>query len=163
MRTSEFLDLLKQHSSMSLCFEYQPGKYVDHGYHITEVKHVKIDAVNCGSGTEAWNETLVQLWESPEEKEKDNLTAFKALSILNKVGKIKPYDMQAEIKFEYGNEQFHISQLFINDYLISGQELIIILALDRTDCKAKDACGVELVEAKSEQNEPCCAPDGNCC
>ena len=163
MKTIEFFNLLKQYSSHNLRFEYQPGKYVDHGYHITEVKHINIDAVNCGAGTESWNETLVQLWESPEDKEKDNLTAYKALSILNKVGRIKPYDLEAEIKFEYGNDRFHISQLFVNDYIISGQELIITLALDRTDCKAKEACGVELTEAAAEQNSACCTPDGSCC
>ncbi|MBT8271396.1 MAG: hypothetical protein KJO25_05065 [Bacteroidia bacterium] len=163
MRTIEFFNLLKQYSSHDLRFEYQPGKYVDHGFHITEVKHVNIDAVNCGSGTESWNETLVQLWESPEEKEKDNLNAFKALGILNKVGRLKPYDLEAQIKFEYGNDQFHISQLFVNNYLISGRELIIILGLDRTDCKAKETCRVKPEVATADQNNPCCEPDGNCC
>jgi len=162
MKTQEFLSLLESHKNKALLFEYAPEKFVGANYHITEVKHVKIDSVDCGSGTDAWNETIVQLWESPSEKGKrDYMSTFKALGILKKVGQMKPYDMDAEIKFEYSNEVFHTAQLFLNDYTISNNQLILNLGVQQTDCKAKETCGVP--EPAMAEAEGCCTPGSGCC
>ena len=170
MKTSELFNVLEQHQDKSLLFEYQPGSLVGANYHITEVKHVKIDAVDCGARSDAWNETIIQLWESPAEIGKTKfMTVYKALSIMNKVGRMKPYDMDAEVKFEYSNETFHTAQLFVNDFNIQDQNLILKLAVEKTDCKAKSICGPEAVKekepvmAEAAKDEPCCSPDGNCC
>lgn len=54
--------------SKSLLFEYNPNALLGVNYHITEVKHVVIDSVDYGANTNSWNETIIQLWESPYEK-----------------------------------------------------------------------------------------------
>ena len=162
MKTSEFLSLLKQHQNKSLLFEYAPDKFVGANYHITEVKNITIDSVDCGAGTDFWKETIIQLWESPKEKEKKEfMSAYKALGILNKVDKIKPMDKDTEIKFEYSNEHFHTAQLFVNDHDLDETSLILKLSIEKTDCKAKDTCGVP-AEVESEK-ETCCAPGSGCC
>lgn len=165
MTTQEFFKLLEQHQNRVLLFEYAPNKLVGANYHITEVKHIKVDSVDCGSQTDNWNETIVQLWESPNEIGKtEYMSVFKALAILKKVGKMKPYVLNAEIKFEYSNASFHTAQLFVNDFEIQNNQLVIKLAIEKTDCKAKEICGVpEHTESKFENVEPCCSPDGNCC
>ena len=61
MNTLELFELLKGHSDKSLLFEYRLGEFVNANYHITEVKHIKIDAVDCGARADAWNETIIQL------------------------------------------------------------------------------------------------------
>jgi Family of unknown function (DUF6428) len=162
MKTKELLSLLNEHHDKSLLFEYAPNLFVGANYHITEVKHVSIDSVDCGSGTDFWNETIIQLWESPEELGKtEYMTTYKALSILNKVGKMKPFALVAEVKFEYGNATFHTAQLFVNDYEIRDKNLIFKLAVEKPDCKAKDVCGIP--EAVEELSEACCSPNGACC
>ena len=165
MKTKELFETLNAHQDKSLLFEYKQGKLVPANYHITEVKHTKIDSVDCGARTDAWNETIIQLWESPTEiGKRDFMSVYKALGILNKVGKMKPYDTDAEVKFEYSNKLFHTAQLFVNDFEISNNNLIIKLAIEKTDCKAKSVCGVvEDVKAVMVSDEPCCTPDGNCC
>lgn len=165
MKTQELFKLLQEHQDKSLLFEYAPNAYVGANYHITEVKHTSIDSVDCGSETDAWNETVIQLWESPSELNKtDHMLTSKALSILNKVGTMKPYDMEAEVKFEYSNNYFHTAQLFVNDFEIYGNDLIIKLGVEKTDCKAKSACGINEEEKNNVLiEEPCCTPDGNCC
>lgn len=165
MKTKELLEVLNAHKDKSLLFEYQPQEFVKANYHITEVKLVKIDSVDCGSKTDAWNETIIQLWESPMEiGKRDFMSVYKALSILKKVGKMKPYDMEAEVKFEYSNKKFHTAQMFVNDFEIQDNNLIIKLGVEKTDCKAKTVCGVvEKVKEVFVSNEPCCLPDGNCC
>lgn len=161
MKTADFLNLLQDHQGKSLLFEYAPNLLVGANYHITEVKHLSIDSVDCGAGVDAWKETIVQLWESPSELGKTEfMSAYKALGILAKVGQMKAYDMEAELKIEYSNANFHTAQLFVNDYEIRGNNLLLKLAVEQTDCKAKELCG--LPEPATVQ-EGSCTPGGGCC
>jgi len=162
MKTVEFLSLLESHKNKSLLFYYAPDKWVDTNYHITEVKHLKIDSVDCGSKEDSWNETIVQLWESPSDKGKiDYMSTFKASGILKKVGKMKPYDLESELKIEYSNPSFHTAQLFIDRVEHTDKELRFYLSVSATDCKAKDACGIP--EPAANNVEACCSPGGGCC
>ncbi|GAA3594962.1 DUF6428 family protein [Flavivirga amylovorans] len=166
MKTQELFNVLNQNQDKSLLFEYAPNLLVGANYHITEVKHLVVDSVDCGAQVDSWKETIVQLWESPNELGKtEYMSVYKALAILKKVGKMKPYELDAEVKFEYSNATFHTAQLFVNDFEIKGSQLIVKLAIEKTDCKAKELCGVpeESIKTVSKEVEPCCSPDGNCC
>ena len=80
MKTADFLSLLQDHQGKSLLFEYAPNLLVGANYHITEVKHLSIDSVDCGAGVDAWKETIVQLWESPADLGKTEfMSAYKAM------------------------------------------------------------------------------------
>ncbi|NNM23953.1 MAG: hypothetical protein HKO54_10400 [Flavobacteriaceae bacterium] len=163
MKTSEFLDLLRSNPDKSLLFEYSKGQLVGANYHITEVKHITVASVDCGAQTDDWNETIIQLWESPSELGKTEfMSAYKAMGILNKVGSMRPYDPNAEVKIEYGNNGFHTAQLFLNDYEIANGSLLLKLAVEKTDCKAKEICGVpETIAVEVEAG--CCTPGSGCC
>ena len=164
MKTLELFNILKSHQDKSLLFEYMPNAFVGANYHITEVKHINIDSVDCGAQTDSWNETVIQLWESPTEiGKRDYMTVLKALGILNKVGKMKAYNLDSEVKFEYSNASFNTAQLFVKDFEIRDNNLIIKLVSEKTKCKALDVCcPPEELEVVSKE-EPCCTPDGNCC
>ncbi len=162
MNTKEFLLLLKENPNKSLIFEYKEGHYVGANYHITEVKNVTIESVDCGARTDHWKETVIQLWESPAEKDKrEYMSTFKALGILNKVDKMKPMEKDVEVKFEYSNPDFHTAQLFVNDYGLSEDRLVVKLGVEKTDCKAKEVCGAPVL--KEAVSEECCAPGSGCC
>lgn len=162
MTTHEFLLLLEENRNKDLLFEYKTGQFVAPNYHITEIKNITIDSVDCGAGTDFWKETVIQLWESEQEKDTFKyMSAAKALEILKKVDGIKPMERDTELKFEYGNADFHTAQLFVNDFEIRTEQLILNLNVEKTDCKAKDTCGVpEMAETKEEV---CCSPGGGCC
>ncbi len=164
MKTQELFNVLRQHEDKSLLFEYKPYAFVGANYHITEVKHIAVDSVDCGAGTDAWKETIIQLWESPSELGKrDFMKTSKALSILDRVATMKPYTMDAEVKFEYSNATFHTAQLFVNDFEIRDDNLIVKLDVEKTDCKAKSTCGVEEAATDVTTTEACCSPADNCC
>jgi len=162
MKTNEFLSVLTENQDKSLLFEYKPGHLVGANYHITEVKNITIDAIDCGANPDFWKETIVQLWESPKEKNKrDYMTADKALAILNKVDRIKPMEKEVELKFEYSNPDFHTAQLYVNGVAVEDDKIIMHLGVEQTDCKAKENCGVPA--PKAVEQEACCAPGGGCC
>lgn len=163
MKTKELLTLLREQSQKALLFEYRPNQFVGANYHITEIKNITVDAVDCGAGTDFWKETVIQLYESPEEKnKKEFMTAYKALSILNKVDRIKPMEKEVEVKFEYSNDTFHTAQLFVNNALISNERVILQLGIAKTDCKAKDACGIPVPQGEEKATESC-TPESGCC
>lgn len=89
------------------------------------------------------------------------MSSEKALGILKKVDSIKPTEGNTEVKFEYSNAAFHTAQLFVNDFEIRNDQLIINLNVEKTDCKAKNTCGVPIAETTKE--EACCTPGGGCC
>lgn len=162
MTTSEFITLLAEHQGKSLLFEYAPGMLVGTNYHITEVKHITVESVDCGAQTDSWKETVIQLWESPLELGKaEYMSAYKALGILRKVGKMKSYEMDAPVKMEYGNAMFHTAQLLITGFVVKEGQLIVKLGVEATDCKAKETCGVPETAEASVANA--CAPGSGCC
>ncbi|WP_290696574.1 DUF6428 family protein [Lacinutrix sp.] len=162
MTTQDFLSLIAEHQDKALLFEYAPKKYAGTNYHITEVKHITVDSVDCGGQVDAWKETIIQLWESPLDiLNTKYMSAYKALAILKKVGTMKPYTLDAEVKFEYSNSTFHTAQLFVNDFVIQDQNLIIKLGIEKTACKALDICGI--VDEVKDKVESCCTPDSGCC
>jgi hypothetical protein len=163
MKTQDFLNTLKENESKGLLFEYQENKFVDTNYHITEVKNTVINSVDCGGKMDEWNETVIQLWESPSEKGKIGyLKSDKALSILERVHGMYPLDGNAIVKFEYSNDNFHKSQLEVQQIEVTSSKIIVQLFVSQTDCKAKDTCGVPETALVSEQQNSC-APGSGCC
>lgn len=164
MKTIELLEILEANPDKRLLFEYRPGLFVNKNYHITEVKNSRIESVDCGARADSWNETIIQLWESPQENEdRDYMSIYKAMAILNKVDKMRPMDREAVVKFEYSNADFHTSQLDVSGYTVRDGKLIFILHSLPTDCKAKEDCGVEEPASVGASAEPCCDPKSGCC
>lgn len=163
MTTAELLTLLETHAGKSLLFEYRPNAYVGANYHITEVKNVTVDAVDCGAGTDFWKETVIQLYESPEEIGKTTfMLAGKALDILMRVDRIKPMQRGVTVKWEYSNAHFHTAQLFVNDFSVGQDQLILRLGVEKTDCKAKESCAPQPLENVVDGGSTC-APGSGCC
>lgn len=162
MKTNEFLSLLEQHPNKELLFEYAPQKLVAANYHITEIKNITVDAVDCGAGTDFWKETVIQLWESPEEiGKRDYMIASKALAILTRVDRIKPMEKEVEVKFEYSNADFHTAQLYVHSFTVTEKQLVLRLGINQTDCKAKDTCGIPVAMETVSENS--CTPESGCC
>ena len=88
------------------------------------------------------------------------MSTYKALGILRKVGTMKAYDMDAPVRIEYGNATFHTAQLHVTGFLAKENQLIVKLAVQPTDCKAKETCGApETIELANNE----CVPGSGCC
>ncbi len=165
MRTQDFLKVLRESGEKELLFEYKEGKFVGANYHITEVKNITVKSVDCGGRSDTWNETIIQLWESPKEIDKRNfMQAAKALSILEKVDTIHTIDRESAVFFEYSNDNFHKANLEVHDVELTSDKIIFKLFVSQTDCKAKSTCETtnkEMVTATIK--EAVCCSSTNCC
>ena len=152
---SSFKAQLQQHPELALQFQYAPGKWVNANYHITEIKQAPIVSVDCGGVMNAWTEIIVQLWEPTEEEEGRAMQVKKALSIINLVESKLPLNPNGIVKIEFGNSAFDTRQMFPGEFKIDGENLVLDLTPDATQCKAINrggSCGT------TETGEECCAP-----
>lgn len=171
MTTQEFINTLEQNSKQNkdLLFEYGKNQFAGTNYHLTEVKNVTFETVDCGGNTNNWKETHIQLWESPSEKGKtDYITVDKALSIINRVHSINPLWLETELKVEFGNENFHTSVLNVASFDIQKNQILAKLFVEKTKCKAPDVCSTDESACCDDVNnevkeEATCCSDSGCC
>ncbi len=160
MNVKEILTILKDNRNKVLLFEYAANKIAGTNYHLTEIKNVAFETVDCGGNTNDWKETHFQLWESPKEiGEEDYMTVDKVIDIIERVHSIRPLWLETEVKVEFGNEDFHTSILSIADTDSQTDKLIVRLHTIETGCKAPDICGVP----EELEEESCCSDTTSCC
>ncbi|MFD2034299.1 DUF6428 family protein [Belliella marina] len=153
MKTSEFTQILRENPEKALFFEYQSGQYVRTDYHITEIKNVNYDTVDCGGIRNQWSEVHIQLWENEIPEPDHAVDSSKALKIFEVVNKVRETFPDTEIKFEYGNSLFPTAVLPIHNIKDTGNALIVQLTPDQTTCKAKDRA-----TTPEEKAAACCGP-----
>ncbi|WP_276348859.1 DUF6428 family protein [Daejeonella sp. JGW-45] len=175
-----FKDALLQNPSLDLQFQYAENKWVDASYHITEIKQAPIVSVDCGGVMNNWTEIIVQLWEPSEKQQERAMKVRKALSIIEIVEKKLPLDGSGIVKIEFGNSQFDTRQMYPGNIQVVGENLIVDLQPDFTQCKAIErggSCGTDEKgdECCSTTEKPkvelktlavvadCCTPGSGCC
>ena len=137
MKTSEFITLLRRSPDKHLVFVNDEGTTIHSGYHLTELKAASLDTVDCGGQKNQWNETIVQLW-VPQEADDDFMTARKFLNIYDKVGRMIAIDPDAEIRIEYGDENFFPSNYDVDLVTQDERAIRVQLRPPQTTCKARD-------------------------
>ena len=138
MRTQDFISRLRKAPAKALVFINSNGATIHGGYHRTELKAASFDTVDCGAQKNQWNETIVQLWVHEEQENGEFMTAAKFLSIYDKVARLISLDVTAEIRFEYGDENFPPSDYHVEKMSENEAELRVQLRLPQTTCKARD-------------------------
>lgn len=155
MNWGDFKAALLANPDLDLQFQYAADKWVDATYHITEIKQSTIVSVDCGGVMNSWTEVIVQLWEPTDQKQLRSMKVRKALDIINLVEKSLPLNLLAIVKIEFGNSGFDTRQMFPNLLINDGENFIIDLRADATQCKAINRggnCGT------TDSSEDCCAP-----
>lgn len=135
MKTSEFIQLLRENPSLGLEFEIESGQFIKPTFHITEVKNATIESVDCGGNPDSYKQTIVQLMVNPKEQMRKPWTAGKALGIFDKVEQLKPMNGDAEVFFEYGDEKIRTSHFSVEDVLFADGNIRLELFAKPTVCK----------------------------
>lgn len=137
MKTSEFIAELRAAPGNRFLFVDRDGNTVHTGYHLTELKAASFQTVDCGGQTNRWEETIVQLW-VPSDPDDDYMTAAKFLQIFDKVRGMIPLDLAAEIRVEYGEENFFPSTYRAQSISRDQETTRVMLEPPEATCKARD-------------------------
>jgi hypothetical protein len=142
MKTNKFIAELRAAPENRLLFVDRGGNPIHAGYHLTELKSASVDTVDCGGRVNHWPETIVQLW-VPASPGDDYMTSVKFLKIFDKVRGMIPLKLGAEIRVEYGDENFFPSTYHVRSVTHDQHATRVLLVPPETTCKARDrrACG----------------------
>jgi hypothetical protein len=140
MKTSTFLSTLRAHPGLPVVF--RTGAHaVSPRYHLTEVKRVSYETMDCGAMTHRWTETQFELWVPPLVgglPGRDHLSAGKFIAIIDRVEKelLLAGDTEARIHVSLGD---HPAALYDIASLHAHEgRLWVELTPDRTRCKAAE-------------------------
>lgn len=163
--TSALLDALRAGPQLPLEFWLHGEVLIGPGYHVTEVKAVTIEAMDCGGRADAWRETVIQLKDgNAREAGEGFMTTHKFLGIYDRVAKSVPVRGEAEVRFEYGNSVTPAMQYYVTHVNSQAERVIVHLRTPGVQCKAADSCG-QPATAAQEEVSACCAPTSGsgCC
>jgi hypothetical protein len=136
--TQDLIAQLRRAPDKPLLFVNAEGHTIHPGYHLTEIKAAKFDTVDCGGEKNRWSETVMQLWVPNNETSETFMTAGKFLSIYDKVSCMIDVDPAAEVRFEYGDENFFPSNYHVDSVKEEADALRVELRPPQTTCKARD-------------------------
>ena len=157
MTTQEFIAAVRQTPDNQLIFENETGDTVRAGYHLTEIKAAHFDTVDCGGQTNQWHETIVQLWVPANADDDDEyMTAGKFLRIFDKVTAMIPLQLEAEMRVEYGDENFFPSLYHVESATSEDGATRVLLTPPATTCKARDRRLADVGAGACCQAAVCC-------
>ena len=158
---SRLLDALTDHGQRALVFVYD-GREVQPGYHVTEIKSGRFDALDCGANPESWRETFIQLWDVPAKAGLGYMPVWKFLAIMKKFAAEVRFDAGAKLTFEVSDPSSAIRLFGIEAVEIAGQTVRVSLARRPASCKPRDRWLEQAPKA-----DACCAPNAStaqaCC
>lgn len=140
MKTSSFLATLRANPGLPVVFRTGTHAISSH-YHLTEVKRVSYETMDCGGMTHRWAETQFELWVPPlidGLPGRGHMPAGKFISIIDRVEKELPLDGQsaARVHVSLGDHPAALHDIVsLHEY--EGR-LWVELAPDRTRCKAAE-------------------------
>ncbi len=166
MNTRDFLDTLAPHEEHTLTFDLGHGR-IHPGYHVTEIKAVSVQGMDCGGQGDAWSETVVQLWTpggSTEENTKGNMHVSKFLSIYHRVASQIPVAGEAEVRLEYGDNGEPAISYFVSEVQVEGREVVVRLEPPFVVCKELERCGGDFCNQSANLNNlSVISPASECC
>lgn len=140
MNTSSFLTLLRQNTDLPLVFRAQ-GDIVSPGYHLTEVKRVTYETMDCGAMTHNWAESQFEIWVPPladVTPGRGHMPASKFLRIIDRVEAKLPLNGEAEARIHASFEGQPAALHEIKSVEVRDAQLWIELTPDRARCKAAE-------------------------
>jgi hypothetical protein len=130
---------LVQHSGKNVHFVLPDGDLIPSEFHVTEVGHVVKKFIDCGGTVRITEACLLQTWVSDDDKN-HRLTAGKLAKILDLSRQVVPSE---ELNVEVEYEDCAVGQYTVESVATDGAVLSFQLGNKKTDCLAREVCGVE--------------------
>lgn len=155
MKLNEFKNELQ--SMNDVIFQLENGETVPRHFHVTEIGLVEKKYIDCGGVLRNESKVQFQLWSSIDFYHR--LSSEKLLKII-KLSEDKLGLKDDEIEVEYqGNT--------IGKYSLDVKNQVFILKSMKTDCLAKDNCGIPTLKfdlsGSMSSVKSCCGENSSCC
>ena len=140
-------------------FKLPNGKLVPAHFHVTEVGKISKTFIDCGGTLRQESVINFQLWEANDYDHR--LHPEKLLNIIElSEAKLGLRDLEIEVEYQTNT---------IGKYHLDYDNGSFLLVSTKTDCLAKDNCGIPTTKPKlklselQSTNNACCSPESGCC
>jgi hypothetical protein len=143
MKTSSFLTSLRTHPGLPLVFRADQ-KTVSPGYHLTEVKRVSYETMDCGAMAHRWSESQFEIWvpsRADSTPGRGHMPAEKFLRIVERVEAELHLQGDSIARIHASFEGQPASLYDIEEIVVRDGALWAGLSPDRTRCKAAERSG----------------------
>jgi len=154
MKLSEVKNSLNEVNQVQ--FQLPNGSFVPHHFHVTEIGVIQKSFIDCGGTIR--NEKVInfQLWEATDFDHRLAPQKLKnIISLSEKVLQLE--DLEVEVEYQADT---------IGKYNLRFENGNFILINKKTDCLAKDNCGVPQEKPRikmADLGNSCCTPNSGCC
>lgn len=139
MNITTFQNALSRNPESVVVFVLPGGEPIPAEFHVTEVGHVVRNFIDCGGTVRRSESCLLQTWVS-EESQQHRLAAGKLSHILDLSRQVLP-SAELDVEVEYGSDP--VGQFKIDSVEENGAQIVFRLDNKKTDCLAREACGLE--------------------
>jgi hypothetical protein len=140
MNTSSFLAALRANFNLPLVFR-AGREVVNPGYHLTEVKRVSYETMDCGAMTHRWSESQFEVWVptlANLEPGRGHMPAAKFMKIIERVEAEAPLQGESTARIHASFAGQPAALYDIDAVTAHDGKLWIELTGDRTRCKAAE-------------------------
>lgn len=139
MELNDLITVLKKRQNDSIDIMLPSGELIPAHFHITEVGRVQKDFIDCGGTTRRVTYATLQVWVANDYDHR--LKAGKLADIINlSKNRINFMDGNLQVNVEYGENQ--AASYVLSEVEITSSGVLFVLDATKTDCLAKDKCGV---------------------
>ena len=153
------LSEIKKHlaSLKTIAFQLPNGDLVPNHFHVTEVGRVTKNFIDCGGTVRNEEVANFQLWEADDYDHR--LHPEKLINIIELSEKVLNIaDLDIEVEYQGAT---------IGKYGLDFNGTNFVLTATKTDCLAKDNCGIPQEKPKMKlaqiQTQNACSPESGCC
>ena len=157
MKLSEIKNQLK--NLTQIAFQLPNGELVPSHFHVTEVGKITKNFIDCGGVIRSEEVANFQLWEANDYDHR--LHPEKLVHIIElSEEKLEIPDLEIEVEYQ--------TKETIGKFSLDFDGINFQLKSKRTDCLAKDNCGIPADKIKVSLGEwkekvSCCTPESSCC
>lgn len=158
MSDTAFLSQLGAFPSKPVRFTVNGQQLVPNDFHVTEIKKVSIESLDCGGGASAWQELVIQLWSPVGDNTPEAMTAEKFTEIMAKADALSLLDRE-HIRFEYAAVGEPAIQYTLSELHAEDEALEINLIAPYVACKPLERS--QMSELSVVGASICCAPSSS--
>jgi hypothetical protein len=133
---SDLITVLGDSPDLALKFEFN-GAQIKPGYHVTEVKHASVNAIDCGKNSplEQWEEITIQLLDGSSLSTQKHMTVAKFLAIVNAALNALSTTTAHLLFIEFAPDNGPIRKLSVESVDRNENEVIVSLGSEQAVCK----------------------------
>lgn len=138
------------------------GTQINTGYHVTEVKQAIINSLDCGNGTDQWQELIIQLLDGSVVTNSSYMSCEKFLGILNASTGTLDTPPDTHLYFEFSPGNGGIQRLQVTAINAKAATTEVCLSGAKPQCKPM----AKRWNAAKSKLSSCCQPDKettSCC